>query len=186
MAVDVRTICLGLLSLGPATGYEIKKKFEEGPIGYFLEASFGAIYPALGRLTDEGFIDCRTERQDGKPDRKIYSLTRPGEKAFAEALKVSPGPDRFRSEFLFLLLFAELLPKEHLRELVDERLTDYRAKLGLLERLGSPDGCALPPGMEFVRGQAVAVYRAIIAYTEQNQHILEIGTDARLSAHAAE
>jgi DNA-binding PadR family transcriptional regulator len=63
MAFDVRTLCLGILSIGEATGYEIKKALEEGPFGHVLEASFGAIYPALGRLTEEGLgapVDART------------------------------------------------------------------------------------------------------------------------------
>lgn len=183
MAIDVRTICLGLLSLGPATGYEIKKNFEEGPIGYFLEASFGAIYPALGRLTDEGLIECRIEAQDGKPDRKVYSLTDRGRAAFADALRVDPGPDRFRSEFLFLLLFAEHMPPDHLAHLIDERLRDYRARLKELERAPCRPGSL---GIEFMRGHGIAVYRAIIQYLESNRHVLETRADRSVPAHAAE
>jgi len=182
MTIDVRTICLGLLSLGPATGYEIKKSFEEGPTGYFIEASFGAIYPALGRLTDEGLIACRTQPQDGKPDRKIYSLTPSGEKAFQEALMVSPGPDRFRSEFLFLLLFAEHLPTEHLRLMIDKRLEDYRSNLKKLE---GADGCTPSAGIEFMRGHAIAVYQTMIRYIEDNRHLLEERRQPA-SLHAAE
>ena len=181
MAIDVRTICLGLLSRGPATGYEIKKSFEEGAIGYFLEASFGAIYPALGRLTDEGLIALKVEQQDGKPDRKVYSLTDSGRAAFKESLRVDPGPDRFRSEFLFLLLFADHIPQDHLRHLIDERLKDYRCKLRALEQ--SP---SLPPsGLEFMRGHGITVYRAIIQYIEENRHLLEAPAE-RVPAHAAE
>ncbi|MFZ1989341.1 MAG: PadR family transcriptional regulator [Alphaproteobacteria bacterium] len=181
MAIDVRTICLGLLSRGPATGYEIKKSFEEGPIGYFLEASFGAIYPALGRLTEEGLVDLKVEQQDGKPDRKVYSLTARGRTAFEESLRVDPGPDRFRSEFLFLLLFADHIPPGHLRHLIDERLKDYRCKLTALENC--------PPqasgGLEFMRGHGITVYRAIIEYIENNRHVLEASAE-RVPAHAAE
>ena len=45
--MDVRTICLGLLTRGEATGYEIKKQFEGEGFGHFAEASFGSIYPAV-------------------------------------------------------------------------------------------------------------------------------------------
>ena len=183
MAIDVRTICLGLLSRGPTTGYEIKKSFEEGPIGYFLEASFGAIYPALGRLTEEGLVDLKIEAQDGKPDRKVYSLTVRGRAAFEESLRVDPGPDRFRSEFLFLLLFADHIPPNHLRHLIDARLADYRCKLRQLEEPTVPMPSS--PGLEFIRGQGIAFYRAIIDYIESNRHLLE-AQSARVPAHAAE
>jgi len=181
MAIDVRTICLGLLSRGPATGYEIKKSFEEGPIGYFLEASFGSIYPALGRLTEEGLIALRVEQQDGKPDRKVYSLTKLGQLAFEESLRVEPGPDRYRSEFLFLLLFAEHIQQGHLQHLIDERLKSYRCKLKALEDSPPFDS----GGLEFMRGHGIAVYKAIIAYMEDSRHLLEAHA-ARVPAHAAE
>ena len=48
--MDVQTLCLGSLTLGEASGYEIKKLFEEGPFAYFYHASYGSIYPALGNL----------------------------------------------------------------------------------------------------------------------------------------
>ncbi len=181
MAVDVRTICLGLLSRGPATGYEIKKSFEEGPVGYFIEASFGAIYPALGRLTEEGLVALKIEQQAGKPDRKVYSLTESGYQAFEESLRVEPGPDRYRSDFLFLLLFADHIQKDHLQHLIDERLKDYRCKLQALEKA--------PPfsssGLEFMRGHGIAFFRSIIEYMENNRHLLEAPAE-RAPAHAAE
>jgi len=186
MAIDVRTICLGLLSRGPATGYEIKKSFEdEGAIGYFLEASFGAIYPALGRLTEEGLVDLKVEQQDGKPDRKVYSLTESGRAAFKDSLRVSPGPDRFRSEFLFLLLFADLIPHDHLRHLIDERLEDYRQKLHELESECVQIPAKTSAGLEFIRGQGAAYFRAMIEYIENNRHLLEAQSE-RIPAHAAE
>jgi PadR family transcriptional regulator AphA len=57
--MDVRTICLGILTRGDATGYEIKKLFEDDGYQHFVEASFGSIYPALNRLTEEGLVSVR-------------------------------------------------------------------------------------------------------------------------------
>ena len=48
--MNVKTPCLAILSFGEATGYEFRKRAAEGPLSYFTEASFGAIYPALDRL----------------------------------------------------------------------------------------------------------------------------------------
>ena len=45
--MDTRSICLGVLSMGEATGYEIKKLFEDGPFSHFYDAGYGSIYPAL-------------------------------------------------------------------------------------------------------------------------------------------
>ena len=58
--MDAKTLCLGALSRGDASGYEIKKAFEEGPLSHIHEASFGAIYPALTRLDEQGPCDLLT------------------------------------------------------------------------------------------------------------------------------
>lgn len=156
--------------MGEATGYEIKKAFEEGPFGHFIEASYGAIYPALGRLTDEGLVACRSETHPGRPERKIYSLTGSGRRSFEGALTATPGPDRFRSDFLFLMLFAEHVPPKRLHELIEERLDDYREKLAQIESHQDAD---LPRGLKFVQGHGRAIYAAAIGYIEDNRHLLE-------------
>ena len=52
--MDVRTICLGILTRGDFTGYEIKKLFEDGRYHYFVEASFGSICRGAGKLPRRG------------------------------------------------------------------------------------------------------------------------------------
>ncbi len=42
--MDVRTICLGILTRGDATGYEIKNLFQDDGYQHFVEASFGSIF----------------------------------------------------------------------------------------------------------------------------------------------
>jgi DNA-binding PadR family transcriptional regulator len=37
--MNVRTLCLGILSTGEASGYEIKKDIEEGLFSHFIDAS---------------------------------------------------------------------------------------------------------------------------------------------------
>ena len=69
-AMDIKTLCLGVLSRCDATGYEIKKAFEEGPFGHIHAASFGAIYPALGALSDAGMVLGTEMAQEKRPDRR--------------------------------------------------------------------------------------------------------------------
>ena len=92
--MDVRTICLGLLSAEDRSGYEIKKLLEEGPLGHFVEASFGSIYPALTKMTEDGLVEFRTEAQEGRPDKKTYSITERGREVFRTALEGALSPDR--------------------------------------------------------------------------------------------
>ena len=75
--MNIRTLCLGILSLGEASGYEIKKDIEEGLFGHFIEASFGSIYPALNQLAAEGHVTVREQEQTGKQVRVGVNKYRP-------------------------------------------------------------------------------------------------------------
>ncbi|MCZ4344951.1 PadR family transcriptional regulator [Devosia neptuniae] len=119
--MNVRTLCLSILFEGEATGYEIRRLCVEGECSYFIEASFGSIYPALARLEENGFVVSRTEQQDGKPAKKIYSITEAGRAEFTQQLAEPLGEDMFRSPFLLFARFAHILP----RELVEARVNEY-------------------------------------------------------------
>lgn len=170
MALDVGTVCLGILSLGDATGYEIKKMFEDDKMQIFVEASFGSIYPALARLAKDGLVEVRTESGNGRPDRKIYSLTAAGKKAFDEVMLGQPGPDRFRSDFLFMLLFADLIPGAHLSALIDEKIADLEGRIDYITQR-MPD--AKTPGQRFVASHGRAICEAAIRHLRDNRHLLE-------------
>ena len=76
MSMNVRTLCLGILSLHEATGYEIRKMVEEGTFSHFIDASYGSIYPALAQLLKEGLVSVRTETAETvRPPRKVYTIT---------------------------------------------------------------------------------------------------------------
>lgn len=122
--MNVRTLCLSILHEGEATGYEIRRLCLEGECSYFVEASFGSIYPALAKLEDEGLVTSRTEQQSGKPSKKVYAITDAGRAAFAEELMGPLGDDVFRSPFLLFARFAHILP----RELVEARANEFLQK----------------------------------------------------------
>ena len=108
--MNVRTLCLAILYDGEASGYEIRKLSTEGKYAYFVEASFGAIYPALARLEDDGLVTSRVEVQEGRPAKKVYAITQKGRNALFDALHEPLREDVFRSEFLLFARFAGELP----------------------------------------------------------------------------
>lgn len=163
--MDVKTLCLGALQLGDATGYEIKKMFEDGLFSHLHQASFGSIYPALARLEHEGLAISIPVAQEGRPDKKVYRLTAKGHEALVEALQSPPMPDRQRSDFLFILAFGHLLPPTRLRTIIEARIAWYRACIGRME---SCDLSRHPPSVRLVNGLGLAVYRAAVEYLEMN------------------
>ncbi|PLX39265.1 MAG: PadR family transcriptional regulator [Hyphomicrobiales bacterium] len=133
--MNVRTLCLAILYFDEATGYEIKKASVEGKYSYFVDASFGSIYPALARLEADGCVTVRQELHAGKPPRKIYSITECGRKELENALAEPPGRDIFRSEFLLVAMFADILPKEKITAMIDERIESMREEMKTLQEI---------------------------------------------------
>ena len=79
--MNVRTVCLAILYDKEASGYEIRKLSVEGEYAYFIDASFGSIYPALAKLEAEGLVTSRVAQQDGRPAKKVYAITPAGRSA---------------------------------------------------------------------------------------------------------
>lgn len=168
--MDTRTLCLGALNRGAASGYEIKKSFEEGPLAHIHEASFGAIYPALNGLAAEGLVECCAYPQDKRPDKKLYSITAAGRRALETALAQPPAADKVRSDFCFILFFAHLLPPELLAEFIDARIAWYDETLARMEACeGLPQR---PAGERFVHGLGLTVYQATRDYLRDNRDAL--------------
>lgn len=170
MTLDVRTMCLGALSIAEASGYELQKNFKEGPLAHFLEASYGSIYPALTRLTDEGLVTCSEHTQEGRPDKKVYAITPDGQDALEVALRASPAEDRFRSEFLFFMSFSDLMDTSQVSGLIDDRINTARSRQALLEETDPSD---ITAGQKFVLGYGRAMLEASLKYLQENRSLVE-------------
>lgn len=178
--MDVRTLCLGILTYGDASGYEIKKAFKE-KLNLVFDAGFGSIYPALTRLTAEGFVSCREEAQSKRPDKKVYSITTEGQMAFLDKIQEQPAEDKFRSEALTTLMFAHLLQPRTVSRLIDEIISTYERNIGELS--GECD-MKRSHSEKFLCGFGVSVRQAAISYLQENRHLIE--AESLLSKHAAE
>ena len=133
--MNVRTICLAILYEEDATGYEIRKLSVEGEYSYFIDASYGSIYPALQKLEADKLVTSRIELQDGKPAKKIYAITPAGRAAFLSSLFEPLGEDEFRSEFLLFVRFASELPASLVEQRLNERLVQIEEQLKEFDKL---------------------------------------------------
>ena len=174
MAMNVRTLCLGILSLREATGYEIRKMVEKGAFSHFIDASYGSIYPALARMLKEGLVRVRTEDDgSGRPPRKVYTITEKGRAELVRALNTDPAPDKFKSEFLFQMLFLERIDPEHLAVIYDAYIEEQEAELRDIEEAAHdlPDH----PGTRFVQDFGrVMIGTAIAFLKERREEMLKV------------
>ncbi|OHB70850.1 MAG: hypothetical protein A2V70_00705 [Planctomycetes bacterium RBG_13_63_9] len=76
---------LGLVSQRPLTGYDIRKIFLTTPMGH-VSNSPGAIYPALTRIEEAGWIRGKIGQGETRRQRVIYQTTPRGLKTLKECL----------------------------------------------------------------------------------------------------
>jgi len=108
MAASNRTpfAILGFLTLGPMSGYDIKKLVEESTENFWSE-SFGQLYPALRKLTEDGLIGKQATASEGGRPRNIYSINDRGREALATWQREPTAPPPVRIELLLKLFFGE-------------------------------------------------------------------------------
>lgn len=74
---DLEALILAVLADHALHGYEISKRIRTQS-QEVLKYGEGQLYPALHKLEQAGFVAAEWMMQDGKPDRKVYSITPTG------------------------------------------------------------------------------------------------------------
>lgn len=170
-AMDVKTVCLGMLTDGDASGYDLKKYFECS-FGHFFAAGYGSIYPALATLARNGLVEYEEIPQDGKPDRKVYSITAKGREELMRGLNDANPSHKVRSEFLATLWFANLLSDAQINSILDNKLAELEKNCGLIDEFMNKQSGSPGNGAKFVAGFGKHVMRAIAQYIDENRNML--------------
>ncbi|OUQ88380.1 transcriptional regulator [Brevibacillus brevis] len=126
--MDVKTIILGFLSYGEMSGYDIKQAFTNS-IGFFYDASFGAIYPALRKLEEEGFVTKQEIIQSGKPNKILYRITEAGKQSFRQEIQMPILPPVLRSDMLVKIFFGKSRTIDEQKDLLEGCLDTQRQLL---------------------------------------------------------
>ena len=170
---------LGLLSIGPMTGYELRKLSEES-IQHFWRESFGQIYPSLRALEALGMVT-RTEEVGevrGRPARQVYALTDGGRDALRAWVAAPARPEVPRNELLLKLFFGRQAPAEvNLRQIAERRrmyveeLDGYKA---IEQRIRAAyQGCPDLPYWLLTLSYGKRYTEAEIAWCDEAQEILK-------------
>ncbi len=99
-------LLLGLLSRGPASGWDLHARLVKDP-SFGWDAELAQIYPALKRLLRGGFVSLRRRRSTKGPARSEYRLTLAGRKELATWLAEPPSLPRAKDPALARIAFLE-------------------------------------------------------------------------------
>jgi len=119
---------LGLLTIEPMSGYDLGLMVRAS-IGHIWHESYGQIYPNLKKLAAQGLVESKTEKQTGRPDRRVYSITKRGREQLVLWLSVPPQPEIPRNEMLLKLFFGAQVPTRILVGNVERMVEEHRALL---------------------------------------------------------
>lgn len=123
---------LGMLSLEPMSGYDLRKAIQES-IGYFWQESYGQIYPALRRLHARRLVTKKKAKQSKGPARYVYGITAKGRSVLGKWLASEPEREPVRVELLLKLVFGTMgEPSDQIRN-VAALLAEQRSKLSQFE-----------------------------------------------------
>jgi DNA-binding PadR family transcriptional regulator len=109
-------VILGMIALDHRTGYDIKSVVDKSTRNFWA-ASYGQIYPELGRLEQAGLVRGRPQPTGGRA-RTVYELTKRG----TEALRGWLASDEeltyeARDEGMLKLFFSDSLPERRIENL---------------------------------------------------------------------
>src|SRR5438034_11162378 len=144
----VTPVVLGLLSLGPRSGYDIKTVVDRSA-RFFWAASYGQIYPELRRLEQAGLVEGEDVPNGGR-ERRVYRLTPAGHEALVDWLLGPTVTIELRDESLLRLFFADALPHEQALMLLEGRKRGHEEYLEVLREIEALPGGKDPTFVDLV------------------------------------
>jgi DNA-binding PadR family transcriptional regulator len=110
--MSLRHAVLGLLSEGPASGYDLLKLFDVS-LSNVWPATQSQLYTELGRLADAGLVDVAAE---GPRGRKEYAITEAGQAELRRWITEVEPTRVLRSDMLLRVFFLAQVSPEQARD----------------------------------------------------------------------
>ena len=133
--MEKKLLILGLLHSREMHGYEIGELLQSHFINAVNLRKSNA-YRLLDKLEKEGLATHRLEREGGRPQKRVYSLTSSGEEVFLNLLRENLRTLK-EPEFpnLVGLDFLALLPTDEAIELLSERLNTLEKEFNKIDQI---------------------------------------------------
>ncbi len=135
--MSLRLAVLAMLDVEPGSGYALLRRFQNS-VGFFWQTTHQQLYKELHGLHAEGLVDCLEVEQDGKPDKKVYSLNAAGAAELDRLLAGAANPGKIRDPLLVKVFAGRRLPPAAVhdelarhRALHEQTLATYR---GLMQQ----------------------------------------------------
>jgi len=156
-AVSIRHLILGLLTQQPMSGYDIKRSLKS--LSWLVDSpSFGSIYPTLRALREDDLVTVEVAPRQGKPPRKIYTITEAGRLALREWMDQPVAPDASLKTFVIRLILANNFSHTGLIAHLQQRRSQVAAHHATLKQIAEALDGTMDSGqhLAFAYGLALA------------------------------
>lgn len=143
---DLEASILGLLYEEPKYGYQLEKTIEVWGMRNWAPIGFSSIYYVLKKLEKKGLVTSKLEKVEGKPSRKIFTITELGKRSMKEKLidllswnKKLISPSDLGIAYLNYLKPEEVIEcLENYVKSANGRIKFLESSVKTQEKLGSP------------------------------------------------
>jgi PadR family transcriptional regulator AphA len=132
--MSLKHAILVLLETEPSSGYDLLKQFNDS-LGYFWNAKHQQIYQQLKILASDKLIDCNIEKQLGKPDKKIYKITKLGAAELLTWLSQPVKPNKINDALLVKLYGGHLTDTDNLLKELENHISLHKKTLLQLRKI---------------------------------------------------
>lgn len=121
---------LGFLSYRTMSGYNLAKAFGSS-LEFFWHAQNSHVYLELKKLEQKGYISGEVVIQSERPNKRLYTITDEGRKAFLDWLAQGAGEEatQFKSTFLMKVFFGGNLAPAQSVEMLEKFKCDCETYL---------------------------------------------------------
>ncbi len=125
---------LALLYNCPCSGYDLAKQFDSS-VGFFWKASHQQIYRELSKIEAQGWVSYETIAQTGKPDKKLYRVTKLGKQQLSDWLNEQCEPTPIKDELLVKIFVGYLAAPQPLQIELQRHRQIHQQKLQAYQQL---------------------------------------------------
>ncbi len=131
----------------PKSGYDLAKQFD-GSVGFFWQATHQQIYRELTKLEQQNLITAEAIAQEGRPDKKIFSVTDLGLSHLKIWLLQSSDVESIKDEFLLKIYAGYLIPEDAIAKKIKDHRQLHQQQLEIYEAIernffSSPQNCGI-------------------------------------------
>jgi DNA-binding PadR family transcriptional regulator len=152
---------LGFLHDGPRTGWDLLQEVEGG-LSRFWNITSSHVYRELRTLEAQRLIKAGAP---GARDRRPFTITAAGKRAFRAWIAQEPGPEQIRFPLLVTLWFGRHLDRDTLARFLDANRREHEKRLRLYRKVAErvpPDD----PHTGAVVGFGLAYEQAVVAWLD--------------------